>query len=138
MAAFISVIETITERRIKMYKRTKWLIPVLALVAIVMGLSLNAEAKKGSQMVGVVNVNTASADELEMIPGIGASKAAAIVSFRETEKFGTTDDLVKVKGIGEKMLVNVRAYVTVEGPTTAKLIKDASLSFDTPAEGEQG
>jgi competence protein ComEA len=121
-----------------MYKRTRVLVPFLALIAIVVGLSTNVQAKKGSQLVGVVNVNSASAEELEMLPGIGASKAAAVVSFRETEKFTTTDDLVKVKGIGGKLLQNIQAYITVDGPTTAKLIKDVSLGLDTSMEGEQG
>ena len=119
-----------------MLRRTKVILPILAVIALVIGMSMNAEAKKGSQIVGVVNINTATAEELEMLPGVGASKAAAIVSFRETEKFSTTEDLVKVKGIGEKMLSNIQAYITVEGPTTAKLIQDNPL--DTPTEGEQG
>jgi len=122
-----------------MFKKVKLIVPLLALCAIVMGLNTGtAEAKKGSQVVGVVNVNSATAEELQMIPGIGASKATAIVSFRETQKFDTTDDLVKVKGIGDKLLAKIQAFVTVEGPTTAKLIKDTSLDFDTPTVGEQG
>lgn len=118
-----------------MLKKTKVILPVLAVLALVIGISMNAEAKKGSQIVGVVNINTATADELEMLPGIGASKAAAIVSYRETEQFTTTEDLVKVKGIGEKMLEKIQAFITVDGPTTAKLIKDNPL--DTSTEGEQ-
>ena len=63
-----------------------------------------------------VNINTASADEIaEVMVGVGASKAEAIVSFRkEHGPFKSVDDLVMVKGIGEKTVEKNRANLAVK------------------------
>ncbi len=61
-----------------------------------------------------VNINTASRAELETLPGIGAVKAASIVSYRERHgPFQRIEDLVKVSGIGEKTVENIRDLITV-------------------------
>ena len=71
---------------------------------------------------GVVNVNTASAEELEQLPGIGASRARALIEAREARGgFASLDELVEVKGIGEASLERMRPHLTTEGPTTARL-----------------
>jgi competence protein ComEA len=68
---------------------------------------------------GVVNVNTATADELARLPGIGASKAQAIVEFRkERGAFRSVDQLRDVKGIGDAALERIRPHVVTEGKTT--------------------
>ncbi len=63
-----------------------------------------------------VNINTASADEIaEAMVGVGASKAEAIVTFRkENGPFKSIDDLVLVKGIGEKTVEKNRANLAVQ------------------------
>jgi competence protein ComEA len=60
-----------------------------------------------------ININTASATELAKLPGIGASKAQAIVAFRTKEPFSRPDDLRKVKGIGDKLYESIKDQVTV-------------------------
>jgi competence protein ComEA len=60
-----------------------------------------------------VDINTASADELARLPGIGPAKAQAIVEHRAHETFARVDDLRKVKGIGEKLFEQVREHLTV-------------------------
>ena len=63
-----------------------------------------------------VNINTASAAELAALAGIGPSKADAIVEHREKNgQFKTVDDLKLVRGIGDKMLEQLRPQVTVDG-----------------------
>jgi len=59
----------------------------------------------------LVNINQATLAELETLPGIGPSKAAAILANRP---YTTIDDLTRVPGIGEKTVEQLRAYVTVE------------------------
>lgn len=64
---------------------------------------------------GVIVVNTASAEELERLPGIGPVKAKAIVEFRETSgPYKTLEDLLKVPGIGEKTLNEIAPFITFE------------------------
>ena len=91
----------------------------LALAALLVsaGTPVFAEEK----ITGVVNVNTASAAELEMLPGIGASRAKAVIEAREAKGgFKSLDDLLTVKGIGEASLAKLRPHLTLEGKTTAK------------------
>ena len=66
-----------------------------------------------------VNVNTASADELARLPRVGPSLAGKIVAHRQQNgPFKRTEDLMEVKGIGEKMYATLKPYVAVSGPTT--------------------
>ena len=62
---------------------------------------------------GLININTASKDELLTIPGIGESKAKAIISYRETNgKFKKIEDIQNVDGIGSKLYEEIKAYIT--------------------------
>ena len=65
---------------------------------------------------GGLNINTASAQELAGLPGIGSSMAQKIVSFRETNgPFQSVQDLDRVPGIGSSTVAKVSPYVTTEG-----------------------
>ena len=66
-----------------------------------------------------VNVNQASADELARLPRVGPSLAGKIVEHRQQHgPFKRAEDLMEVKGIGEKMFAALKPYVSVSGPTT--------------------
>jgi competence ComEA-like helix-hairpin-helix protein len=60
-----------------------------------------------------VDINRASAAELEALPGIGAAKAAAIIEERQTRPFASVEDLERVRGIGPALLAQLREQVTV-------------------------
>ena len=63
----------------------------------------------------LVNVNTADAEELETLTGIGPALAQAIVDYRAGQgAFRSADDLLLVKGIGEAKLEGFRAEITLE------------------------
>ncbi|MDY6872353.1 MAG: helix-hairpin-helix domain-containing protein [Chloroflexota bacterium] len=63
-----------------------------------------------------LDLNQASQDELESLPGIGPSKATDILSYREEHgDFGSVDELVNVSGIGEATVDSLRDYLIVEG-----------------------
>lgn len=67
------------------------------------------------KVVGKPNINQATAEELEKLPGIGPVLAARIVAFREEHgPFRTVDDLLSVSGIGPKTLDGFRDLVTVD------------------------
>jgi competence protein ComEA len=62
-----------------------------------------------------VNLNTAPADSLELIPGIGPVYAERIAGYRTKHgKFKSVKDLAKVKGIGPKTMKEIEKYLTVE------------------------
>lgn len=69
-----------------------------------------SKAAKG----GVLNVNTASAAELEELPGIGPSTAARIVEYRQKNgSFKKVEDLMNIRGIGEKSFLKLKPLITV-------------------------
>lgn len=62
----------------------------------------------------LVNLNTASAEELDQLPGIGPSTAAAIVEFRTQEgMFTSIEDIKKVRGIGEAKFRKLASHVCI-------------------------
>jgi competence protein ComEA len=80
------------------------------------GAPLPAPAAGSSIAVsgGLVNVNTATAEELETLPGIGEVTAQAIMDHRtENGPFTSVDQLLDVTGIGDVTLENIRDLVTV-------------------------
>lgn len=73
------------------------------------------EAVSASNAPGTLNINTATASELCRIPGIGPSKAAAIIEYRESVGgFLSVDELINVSGIGESTLESIRPYCRVK------------------------
>ena len=61
-----------------------------------------------------ININTASLIELQKLPRIGEKVAQRIIDFRkENGKFKSTTDLLKVKGIGEKIFESLKDLITV-------------------------
>lgn len=61
-----------------------------------------------------VNVNTAGAEELQTLPGVGPATARAIVAWREENgRFRSVDDLLDVSGIGKATLAKFRDRVSV-------------------------
>ena len=65
--------------------------------------------------MGKVNINTADEATLMALNGIGESKAKAILEYRQKNgPFKSVDDLMKVKGIGDKTLAQLREQLTVE------------------------
>ena len=68
---------------------------------------------------GAVNLNTATAEELTRVPGIGPARADAIVRLRERVRaFRHVDDILRVRGIGRVTIRGMRPYLTLAGPTT--------------------
>jgi len=61
-----------------------------------------------------ININTASLEELEKLPGIGPSKAQAIIDYRTNNgPFKSIEEIKNVKGIGEKTFEKLKDLITV-------------------------
>ena len=60
-----------------------------------------------------ININTASLEELQTLNGIGEAKAKDIISYRETNKFNTIEDIKNVPGIGEGLFAKIKESITV-------------------------
>ncbi len=68
-----------------------------------------------------VNINTATVQELQLLPRVGAALAQRIVDFRTANgPFKAPEELARVKGVGEKSFARLQGYVTVSGATTLK------------------
>jgi len=93
------------------------IVPVLGLS--LSGLAGGASAAETEPAKKVVNINTASAAELARLPRVGDKLAERIVAHRQQHgAFRRVEDLMEVKGIGEKMFQGLQAYLAVSGPTT--------------------
>ena len=97
-------------------------------------LALSAgRAWAGKGVDGVVNLNTAPTEVLSLLPGVGPAKAAAIVLYRRRRPFRTVDELVRIKGIGRKMVRRLRPHLAVAGPTTATPAQSQADVLGPPA-----
>ncbi|MEP0775965.1 MAG: helix-hairpin-helix domain-containing protein [Acidobacteriota bacterium] len=94
-------------------------IMTLALAALLTGSAFAAPASSGA--AGKVNINTASVEQLQLLPRVGPALAQRIVEFRTANgAFKAPEELIAVRGIGEKSFANLKPYVAVQGDTTLK------------------
>jgi competence protein ComEA len=85
---------------------------------------------------GVLNLNTANEEELMRLPGVGASKAKAILELRSQLKgFKKVEDLMRVKGIGRKTFRKLLPMLKLDGATT--LVEAAPAPRPGSAPGAQ-
>lgn len=87
---------------------------LMILCPLAPGVANAAASKQEIPAAGQIDINDASADQLIVIPGIGKVMAERIVQFREEHgAFKRVEDLLKIKGIGEKSFQKIRAYVKI-------------------------
>ena len=90
----------------------------LFVVSALLVMASQGWTKAASSLDGVINVNNASAEELELLPGVGEVKAQAIIDARSAKPFQSLEDLLAVKGIGEKLMAQWDPYLAFEGATS--------------------
>jgi len=97
-----------------MEKHTLWIAALVAMVSLVATCPVFAADEHK-----VVNVNEADASQLALLPRVGPALAERIIEFREANgKLEKAEDLILVRGIGEKTFALLEPFVTVSGKTT--------------------
>jgi competence ComEA-like helix-hairpin-helix protein len=91
-------------------RRSKRVAPVVARASPI------EQHEKGSLRV---NINTATIEELEMLPGIGPARARSIAANRP---YKSIDDLARVQGLGAKLANGLRPFIKTEGDTEKILV----------------
>lgn len=94
---------------------------VMALTAVLAGIPLRAAGQGGpaaaKPAAAALNLNTANAAAFEALPGIGPKTAARIVEYRQKNgSFKKAEELMNVKGIGEKSFLKLKHLITVTPP----------------------
>jgi competence protein ComEA len=108
-------------RRIPMLRYVLTIVAVAFLLAALPSATRASQAKAGAPTAAkaaapavTVNINTASAADLEELPGIGAKTAARILEYRQKNgPFKKVEELMNVNGIGEKNFLKLKAQLTV-------------------------
>jgi competence protein ComEA len=90
-------------------------------IMLMLGVIPSARAQKAT-LEGVVNINTASPDELRLLSGVGPSRIRNILAYRHKHPFRTVEELARIKGIGRKTVRQLRLHLAVSGPTTAQKV----------------
>lgn len=75
---------------------------------------------------GQVNLNTASKEQLMLLPGVGPATADKLLAYRAQRPFGRTSHIMRVKGVGKKTYARLRPYLAVQGETTLHAVSPAS------------
>ncbi len=80
-----------------------------------------ASSSAPPRVTGVVNLNTATPEQLKMLPGVKDKAVAEIVAHRAKHPFARPEELVKVKGFSKKRYQRVKPYIAVRGDSTIRL-----------------
>ena len=109
--------------------RNKMMALLLGMLGIFAAGDVVAEGRRGADpgvlaaaaaptATGVVNINEASPDQLERLPGVGPARSRQIVEYRKQHPFKRPEELTRIKGIGKKTFAKLRPLLALSGPTT--------------------
>jgi competence protein ComEA len=100
----------------------------VAVVVVCMGsVSAHAMPRVASPMLvappleGQLNVNDATAEQWDLLPGVGPTTAARILAFVQRRALSHTSQLMRVKGIGRKTYERMKPYLVLTGTTTLRV-----------------
>ena len=104
-------------------QKWKYALPLLATMSLAGARAATpargTDAAASPAASGVVNVNSATAEQIALLPRVGLKLAERVVEYRKTNgPFKKIEDLMEVKGVGEKLFVVLRPHLTVSGNST--------------------
>jgi|SRR5215472_2137091 len=116
-----------------MARRSAFLLVFVSLcLALLFSMAANAGKKKPPEKP--VNINTANSEQLQQVPGIGPATAQKILQMRKSYgPFKSVDDLLAIRGLGQKRLDKMRKYLTV-GRVAAQKNTPGTANPATPAQ----
>lgn len=79
-----------------------------------------ADEPLSEKLIGVININTASAEQLQILPRVGEAMSQRIVDYRARRAFTQPRHLRRVKGIGKATYARFAMHVVVEGETSLR------------------
>ena len=95
----------------------------LLLMSLFLGNTLGGEQTK-QQFAGYLNINTATYEQILMLPDMSETIARNIISYREANgPFSSVDDLIKVQGFWYTYIDQIRPYVRLEGENTLREVQ---------------
>jgi competence protein ComEA len=101
---------------------------------LILFFSVGAGSAKKKPPLKPVNLNTATSEELQQVPGIGPATAQKILQMRKSYgPFKSVDDLLAIRGLGQKRLDKMRKYLTV-GKVVASKTAPPGANPATPAQ----
>lgn len=98
-------------------RRISAVILLLSAVAMLVLASARRAGETPSPISMRIDVNTATIDELRLLPGIGPALAERIAADRDARgPFSSIDDLTRVRGVGERTVLSLRPFVEIAAP----------------------
>lgn len=85
----------------------------------------------------IIDLNTASVEQLQTLPGIGPSKARAIVEYREKQPFSKPEDIMNVSGIGPKTFEKIKDRITVSTVNTVNMANNTPSTTQSTTQNNQ-
>jgi competence protein ComEA len=92
----------------------------LSLTTLAATLLTATPAFAAPALEGQININTATVEQLELLPGVGPAMAQKILEYRKNKPFQETNHIVRIKGIGPKTFAKMKQYLTLKGDTTLR------------------
>ncbi len=106
-------------------KSKKYIVTSFVVLSLIFSLGAEAKASK-AKVSGQLNLNTATAEQIDQLPSISPKKAQAIVDYRKEHAFKSVDELDSVKGFSPKSIDKLKPYLSTEGANTLSVEKSAS------------